>query len=88
MKYPKNNQEFYDCLDSLCARMRDAGMSSEAERISTLIHKVAWTTSSELFGELKFACRDALASPAVTRLSSDVKDDLENCLCILADVIG
>ena len=30
---------------------------SVAERLHTLIHKVAWTTSTELFGELRIALR-------------------------------
>jgi hypothetical protein len=33
--------------------MRHEGFHSDAEEINFLLHKVAWTTTSELFGELR-----------------------------------
>ena len=32
--------------------LRDDGLAKDAERLHFLIHKVAWTTGSELLGEL------------------------------------
>lgn len=42
----------YDCFDELIASLRYDGLSAEAERLHVLLHEVAWTTGSELLGEL------------------------------------
>jgi hypothetical protein len=53
-----NNTEFYAFIDTIGQQTRSTGRVDDAERLHTLIHKVAWTTSSELFGELRIALRD------------------------------
>jgi hypothetical protein len=53
-----NNTEFYAFIDTIGQQLRGTGRVDDAERLHTLIHKVAWTTSSELFGELRIALRD------------------------------
>jgi hypothetical protein len=53
-----NNTEFYAFIDTIAQRLRGTDRPDVAERLHTLIHKVAWTTSSELFGELRIALRD------------------------------
>jgi len=52
-----SNDEFYTFVDRIAERLRLHGFTSDAERLHTLIHKVAWTTSTELFGELRIALR-------------------------------
>lgn len=52
-----SNDEFYAFIDAITERLRKAGFAPDAERLHTLIHKVAWTTSTELFGELRIALR-------------------------------
>ena len=42
----------YVPFDELIASLRADGLGSEADRLHCLIHKVAWTTGSELVGEL------------------------------------
>jgi hypothetical protein len=53
-----NNTEFYAFIDTIAQRLRGTDRPDDAERLHTLIHNVAWTTSSELFGELRIALRD------------------------------
>lgn len=42
----------YECFDELTASLRNDGLSKEADRLHVLLHEVAWTTGSELLGEL------------------------------------
>jgi len=42
----------YDCFDDLIAQLRAAGHTSTADRLDVMLHRVAWTTGSELLGEL------------------------------------
>lgn len=48
-----SNQEFYDHIDSVTRSLAESGHREFAAQIDHLLHRVAWTTSSELFGELK-----------------------------------
>jgi uncharacterized protein YndB with AHSA1/START domain len=45
-------------FDALIASLRADGLDSEAERLHSLLHKVAWTTSSELIGEIGRAMKE------------------------------
>jgi len=42
----------YVPFDELVASLRADGLADDAERLHFMIHKVAWTTGSELIGEL------------------------------------
>ncbi len=42
----------YECFDELAASLRNDGLSDEADRLHVLLHEVAWTTGSEMLGEL------------------------------------
>jgi hypothetical protein len=42
----------YVPFEELIASLRDDGLRNEAGRIHYLLHEVAWTTGSELLGEL------------------------------------
>jgi len=52
-----SNEEFYSFIDTIAQRLRSSGHVPDGERLNTLVHKVAWTTSTELFGELRIALR-------------------------------
>lgn len=78
----KSNQEFYDHIDALCLQLREAGFMNEANQLWTLIHKVAWTTSTELFGELRNAFRAILAN-SKTALPGRIQEDLKACICVI-----
>ncbi len=53
MRTYRSNQEFYDHIDEVVELLRTVGHEKSADKINHLLHKVAWTTSSELFGELR-----------------------------------
>jgi len=42
----------YDCFEQLIARLQAEGHGDVAAKLDYLLHKVAWTTGSELLGEL------------------------------------
>jgi hypothetical protein len=42
----------YDCFDELIAQLRAGGHASTADKLDLMLHRVAWTTGSELLGEL------------------------------------
>ena len=42
----------YVPFDELIASLRADGLGGEADRLHDLLHKTAWTTGSELMGEL------------------------------------
>ena len=48
----------YALFDEFIAALRADGLSTPAERLHFMIHKVAWTTGSELIGELGQAMND------------------------------
>ena len=45
-------------FDELVASLRTDGLTNDADRLHFMIHKVAWTTGSELVGELGQAMKD------------------------------
>ena len=46
------SRDGYECFDELIRRLRAAGSSDAARRLDDKLHGTAWTTSSELIGEL------------------------------------
>ena len=78
----KSNDEFYQHLDALTASLIASGFAKAGERISFLIHKVAWTTSSELFGELRIAFREILQQHRDS-LPAHISDDLTDCIQVI-----
>ncbi len=48
----------YVPFDELIVSLRADGLSADADRLHFMIHKVAWTTGSELVGELGQAMKD------------------------------
>ena len=44
--------DFYASIDLLGERLAAAGLSQDAQRLHYPVQKVAWTTGSELLGEL------------------------------------
>ena len=72
-------------MDELCVRLRQIGLDAEANRIYNLLHKAAWTTSSELFRELQRALRNIMQSREWPKMPQELRDDLNNDLSILDD---
>jgi hypothetical protein len=81
MRTYSSNQEFYDHIDKVVILLRSDGHEHEANKIHHLLHKVAWTTSTELFGELR-NCFEAIlgASPG---LSAPIAADLRNFIAVI-----
>jgi hypothetical protein len=48
----KRLDEFYQAVDDLIARLIAEGRPADAQKLADLLHGTAWTTSSELLGEL------------------------------------
>jgi hypothetical protein len=47
-----STQISYECFDELIAQLRAAGHASTADKLDFMLRRVAWTTGSELLGEL------------------------------------
>jgi hypothetical protein len=68
----------YDCFDELIRKLRAEGHPQPAARLHALLHETAWTTSSELLGELGLAILAfERSSPAV---SSELQALLDACM--------
>jgi hypothetical protein len=49
------SEEFPGVIDAVSDKLRSHGFSGEADRLHKLVHEMAWTTSNELYGELRLA---------------------------------
>lgn len=71
-------QTGYECFDDLMRQLRSEGHSQFADTLDSLLHRTAWTTGSELTGELGLALlsfqRD---TPSI---SSTLRPQLELCM--------
>ncbi len=63
MRSYASNQDFYKHIDEVVADLRSIGFESHARKIQFILHETAWTTTSELFGELRDEFDELLASP-------------------------
>lgn len=74
-------QTGYECFDELIRQLRVEGHVQPAARLHTLLHEVAWTSGSELIGEL------GLTILAFERgrptISSDLRGHLESCMSFI-----
>jgi hypothetical protein len=78
----KDNADFYNFVKALTVRLGDFGFANAQMELSRLFD-MAWTTSSELFGEIGLACkrilvRDGKLLPAP--LKKDLKKIKSACL--------
>ena len=53
----KSVREFYEAIDRLIEWLKAEGKTEEADRLDHLFNKTAWTTGSELLGEIMLAMR-------------------------------
>jgi hypothetical protein len=75
-----NNQEFYSCIDATCLQLRTIGLDAEANKISYLLHNLAWTTTSELFLELESVLQKVLTGPSARLLPQSLRDEITTYL--------
>jgi hypothetical protein len=52
-----SSDEFPAVIDAIKDKLKSRGFIGEADRLHTLVHQMAWTTSSELYGELSLALK-------------------------------
>jgi hypothetical protein len=72
----------YKCFDELIASLRDEGLTNEADRLYVLLHKVAWTTGSELIGELGQALKK-IEKEALPSISANSAQKIEDCFMMV-----
>ena len=69
-------QDFYKFVDGLSDTLRKGGSSEAGQKIYYLVHKVAWTTSTELLGEL----RNVIKQINKSQLPNSIQNDIDICL--------
>ncbi len=50
--------EFPAAVDALRDKLRSKGFGTESDRLHSLLHEMVWTTSNELYGELRLALNE------------------------------
>ncbi len=81
---PDEYNDGYDCFRRLIQGLRDEGFEEAAGRLDDLLNHTAWTTSSELIGELGLAIRDfERTRPAIT---SSLRAIIKECKSVVRSV--
>jgi hypothetical protein len=71
----KNLEDYYKAIDNLIEKLNAAGFMDEAGKINSLMHETAWTTGSELIGELSIALRTMKQG-----YPKEISDEIKECL--------
>ena len=74
----------YEPFDKLIASLRNDGLIKEADLLHYLITKVAWTTGSELIGELGQTIKRIEEN--MSRLSDNSKENIREAMKIVKQV--
>ena len=75
----------YEPLERLIVSLRADGLAEDADRLHSLIHEVAWTTGSELVGELGKEIRQ-LQREHGDKFSSSTRDRMDEAMRMVARV--
>jgi hypothetical protein len=51
------SEELPALIDAIIDELKESGFIAEADRLRTLVHQMAGTTSNELYGELRLALK-------------------------------
>ena len=78
---PEKYNDGYDCFRQLIQGLRDEGFEKAAGRLDYLLNRVAWTTGSELLGELGLAIRDFERTGAP--ITSSLRAILKECKIVV-----
>lgn len=78
----ESNEDFYDFIRVMCSHLEELGFYEAHEDLTRLMNS-AWTTSSELFGEIGVASERILKRDG-SRLPPCLADDLRKCRTICA----
>jgi uncharacterized protein (DUF2267 family) len=71
-----------ECADRLIAELRNDGLEEEAQTIHTMVHRMAWTTSSEFIGELRSALQK-IRKKQRGRLSQNSRKAMDEVFAII-----
>ena len=71
----KKLDEFYQAVDDLIAKLHAEGHPADAQKLNDLLHGTAWTTSSELLGELMLALKNMQGTH-----SHEMENEISECL--------
>lgn len=80
-----SDDAFYDFVRGFSRRLESAGLESHAAKLRHRLDAVAWTTSSELIGELGRLFLD-LEKRASSSLDPRLQSDLERALRAVREV--
>lgn len=74
----------YECFEELIRRLRVASHTVAADKLDFMLHKVAWTTGSELIGELGL---EILAfQRSAPSVSAELQCSLSDCMSMVRRV--
>lgn len=74
----------YDCFRELIQELRREHFDEVAEKVDSTLNRVAWTTSSELVGQLGAVTRDFERAPPI--VSPSLRSTLEQCAQVVVRV--
>jgi hypothetical protein len=78
----KSNNEFYEFVDHLSADLSELGFSQASAELHEILHETAWTTSSEVFGEIKLTLERLKAREGKT-LPECLAQDIDACIATI-----
>ncbi len=87
MKSINTVDELYRAIDELIIELSAAGYSALADILNHRLHKVAWTTGSELLEELQKILSDTLRAQETT-LPTDIVCRVSELLRIITDFLA
>jgi hypothetical protein len=70
--------EFPGVIDAIRDKLRCQGFTGEADRLHTLVNEMVWTTSNELYGELRLALNEIRKERA--DLPSDIAAEIRRLI--------
>ncbi len=81
-----SNHDFYNHIDSFVSRLLTSEHSSIGAQVHYLLHKVAWTSATELFAALRNKFVLALESPVPLR--PELADELRGFIEAIDSALG
>ena len=79
------NDDLIKTVDGAIRSLDECGCADEAARLRELVHEGAWSSSSEMIGDIGLAIL-AIRDSAATRLSDEAASHLERCMEIVRRV--
>jgi len=71
----------YECFEELVRQLQTAGLTTTAQKLDNTLHRVAWTSGSELIGELGL---EILAFQRTTpEVSVELQGTIRRCMAMV-----